>query len=106
MGEKIVLFSTEKNELKGIFAEVLKEELSTFFNKESKKDNRLYSRKEVAKMLGISLPTLHTWTKEGTIKAFRIGNAVRYKAEDVELALQNVQSIKFMRGRTINNLSL
>ena len=105
MNENVVLYSSSKSELKGLISEALKDELATFFcGKETKSDNRLRTRKEVTQLLAISLPTLGTWTKEGIIKAVRIGNSVRYKMEDVEQALQNVQSIKYMRGRTTNNL--
>jgi len=95
--EEIILHSSSKGELKGIFAEVLKEELSTFFNKESKTDDRLLTRKQAAEILGIALPSLHKFTKNGIIKAFRIGNSVRYKMADVELALQSIQGIKYSR---------
>jgi len=105
MEKEIILHSTSKCELKELFAETLKEELAIFFGKDTKSDNRLRTRKEVGGILGISLPTLHTWTKEGTIKAVRIGNSVRYKMEDIEQALQQVKSIKYMRGRTTNNCS-
>ena len=98
MDNEIILFSTEKKELRTLIANAIKEELNMFFNKDTKPDNRLRTRKEVAELLGISLTTLHTWTKEGIIKAFRIGNSVRYKMEDIEQALQNIKSIKYMRG--------
>ena len=106
METNLVFYSSSKSELKGIIAEALKEELSSFFSKESKSDSRLRTRKEVAEMLSISLPTLNTWTKEGIIKTSRINNSVRYNMEDIEQALQNVQSTKYMRGRTINNSQL
>lgn len=98
MKADIILYSSSKDELKGLIAETLKEELSVFFNKENKlDDSRLYTRKEVAKILSISLPTLNTWTKQGVIKASRIGNSVRYSAEDIEQALRTIQSIKYSR---------
>ena len=102
MTKQLTLY-TSSSELKELFAETIKQELSTFFGKENTSDTRLRTRKEVAKLLGISLPTLHLWTKEGVIQAFRIGNTIRYKMEDIELALHNIESIKYMRGRTINN---
>ncbi|TWP24279.1 DUF3853 family protein [Apibacter muscae] len=48
----------------------------------------LLTRKEVAHLLKISLPTLHDWTKKGLIKSYRIGNRVRYKQTDLYNALQ------------------
>ncbi|RWY54368.1 DNA-binding protein [Mucilaginibacter gilvus] len=52
------------------------------------KDTTVYlTRGEVSKQLQISLPTLHNYTKEGLIKSYRMGGKVRYKAEEIELAL-------------------
>jgi len=99
MSEDIILHSTSKSDLKTLIAETFKEELTTFFSKNKKSDDRLRTRKETAEILGISLPTLSTWTKSGVIKAFRIGNSVRYKAEDINNALNNIQSIKYLRNR-------
>lgn len=48
----------------------------------------LITRQQVAEYIGISLPTLHAWTKSGTLKAYRIGNKVRYKKNEVLEALQ------------------
>ena len=50
-------------------------------------DSDMLTRKQTAKFLCISLPTLHDWTKEGLIRAYRIGNRVLYKKEDVNQAL-------------------
>ncbi|QXP60592.1 helix-turn-helix domain-containing protein [Olleya sp. HaHaR_3_96] len=50
-------------------------------------DIDLFSRANTAKKLCISLPTLHDWTLEGIIKAYRIGSRVLYKKQDIEDAL-------------------
>lgn len=58
------------------------------FKKPPKKDDlELLSRKDTAKILCISLPTLHQFTKEGIIAAYRIGNRVLYKQVDIDNAL-------------------
>ncbi len=98
MNDKYILIST-KDEFKEFIAETVKEQLVEFFNKGKAPDNRLLSRKEVAKLLGISLPTLHRWTMDGTIKAFRVGRSVRYKMSGVEDALKNIQSIKYLQRK-------
>ena len=40
---------------------------------------------QASKFLQVSLNTLRNWDKDGTLKAFRIGNrkAMRYKKEDL-----------------------
>ena len=100
MGQERILFhSSSEDELKSLIAKTVKEELSSFFNKAEKNENRLLTRKEVVKILGISFPTLNTWTKNGIIKALRINGttAVRYRQKDVEDALKNIESIKYSR---------
>lgn len=52
----------------------------------------LLTRKQVAEMLGISLPTLHAWGKSDILNPFRIGNKIRYKENEVLEALQNINA--------------
>jgi len=101
MAKEILLY-TSSSEIKDLIAETLKEQLTSFFKKDKEPDNRLLTRTEVSKMLGISLPTLHQWTKEGIVPAVRLNSSVRYRMSDVESAMKEVQSLKYMRGRTIN----
>ena len=55
--------------------------------KKIKDDVRYLTRGEVSKLLQISLPTLHHYTKAGYVRSYRLGGKVRYKAEDIERAL-------------------
>ena len=96
MSTEIILHTTPKSELRDLVAEAVKEQLSTFFDKKEP-DNRMLSRKEVSEMLGISLPTLHTWTKEGVIPGVRIGNTVRYRSGEIQAAMKDIRSIKYSR---------
>ena len=67
----IILQTSLKGDLKGLIAETVKEELTTFFSKEKSDNNRLLTRKEVAEMLGISLVTLNSWTKLLSDRSFQ-----------------------------------
>ncbi|MFH4963883.1 helix-turn-helix domain-containing protein [Gaetbulibacter sp. M235] len=58
-----------------------------YLNPPKASDPDMFSRKQTAKKLCVSLPTLHDWTKEGIIRAYRIGNRVLYKKEDINQAL-------------------
>ena len=58
---------------------------------------RLMTRHEVAKFLGVSLVTLHSWTKANILTAYRIGNKIRYKESEVLKALQQ------MNNKTLRN---
>lgn len=95
--QNIILHSTPKDELANLFREVLQSELASFKPTQESTSNNLYTRKEVAKLLDISLNTLNEWTKDGTIKAHRIGTRVRYKEEDVQNALKEVKTHKYAR---------
>lgn len=52
--------------------------------------DRLLTRKEVCKMLQVSLVTIHNWTKAGILNPYRIGNKLRFKESEVLEALQSV----------------
>lgn len=77
-----------ENAINKAFERLFKE----FSNPSKKTDSDLKSRKETARILNISLPTLHLFTKEGIIRAYRIGNRVLYKQEDIENALSVIVS--------------
>ena len=47
----------------------------------------LLTRREVVNMLKISLVTLHDWTNKGVLKAYKVGNRVYYKADEVRASL-------------------
>ncbi|MBR9775367.1 MAG: helix-turn-helix domain-containing protein [Cytophagales bacterium] len=53
---------------------------------------KLLSRQETAQLLGVSLVTIHNWVKGGIIKAYRVGNKVRFKEPDILEALKQINS--------------
>jgi excisionase family DNA binding protein len=96
----------ERNEIttfqvQGISAETL---LKKFDNLESQikllqqqphpPTNRLITRDETAKLLGVSLVTLHNWVKSNVLIAYRVGNKVRFKENEVFNALQQINHKK------------
>ena len=83
--------------IKNVLTEAVIDAVKDQINPE-KKHFSLYSRIATAEMLCISLPTLHEWTKQGVIKANRIGNRVLYKLEDINEALKEVQTSKKRGG--------
>ncbi|TCI85322.1 helix-turn-helix domain-containing protein [Tenacibaculum sp. M341] len=52
--------------------------------------DKLLTRKEVCKLLQVSLVTVHNWTKQGILNPYRIGNKLRFKESEVLEALQAV----------------
>ena len=45
------------------------------------------TRKETAELLKVSLVTLHNWSKNGILQAYKIGNRVRYRKDEIEKSL-------------------
>ncbi|OLY91218.1 DNA binding domain-containing protein, excisionase family [Cnuella takakiae] len=61
-------------------------------NARTKSKDDFISRKDAAKLLSISLPTLHEWTKNGTIPAYRVGKFVRYKSTEVSGCMNKIRT--------------
>jgi len=94
---KITLAQFELSDIKKIVEEVLEKQLKGF-STPKKNELKLLTRKDTAKFLCISLPTLHEWTKTGIVKAHRIGNRVLYKQDEVHQALHQIQTSKTREG--------
>lgn len=95
--------------LNGISFDQLKEEFKTIVQIEVQKivsglttaqetAPELITRKETALILGISLPTLNDWTKNGTIPAQRIGTRIRYSRANVYASLKDIETLKYRRA--------
>ena len=86
--KEILVISLTEEEMKEILYSTVKGLLDDF--KEELKLERqieLLTRKEVAKLLKISLPTLHEWSKTGKLKVYRKSGRVYYKRHEVMVAL-------------------
>ena len=98
---KVLLHTFELSDIKKVVEEVIESKLKSFIptqNQEKEKLN-LLTRKDTAKLLRISLPTLHDWTKNGIVKAHRIGNRVLYKANEINDSLKEIYTSKMKGGR-------
>ena len=96
MLENLLITTYRGTELKTLISDCIKETLTQF--NESKpavnaNPREILTRQETAEMLGISLPTLHSYTKDGLITAFRLGFKVRYRFVDVFYALKQINVI-------------
>jgi excisionase family DNA binding protein len=56
------------------------------------KENEYLTSRQTANLLGIALSTLHEYKLAGKIVAYRIGSRVRYKRNDIELALKQIRA--------------
>lgn len=95
--------------LNGISLDQLQESIKTIVSAELKNavselttkreiEPELITRKETAEILGVSLPTLHEWTKKGVLPAKRIGSRIRYERTAVYDALKSVEPLKYRRA--------
>ena len=87
----------EPTEFKTLLADCISESVRSEIYKaisNQKAEKTIYTRQETAELLGISLPTLNEYTKQGFIIAYRLGYKVRYKLEDINLALTRIKTKK------------
>ena len=70
-----------------ILLEVKAELKEIVLNFQPKKQTEYLTRKEVAKILKVSLVTLTDWNKKGILKPYRLGNLIRYKTTEIEDSL-------------------
>lgn len=49
---------------------------------------KFLTRKELSTLLKVTIPTLHNWEKQGKLKGYQIGRAVRFKEDEVLNALK------------------
>lgn len=84
-------------QIQGLTAELLLQRFDTLESqiKELKQQpqpitDKLITRDETAKLLGVSLVTLHNWVKSNILTAYRVGNKVRFKENEVLASLQQI----------------
>ena len=70
-----------------ILSDVRAELKEIVLNFQPKKQPEYLTRKEVAKILKVSLVTLSDWNKKGVLKPYRLGNLIRYKTTEIEESL-------------------
>lgn len=95
---ELFLSGINLNELLLRIEQIIEKKLEKLLpNSQSKIQSFFLNRKEVSKLLQVSLPTLHEWTKLGWLQSYKIGNRVLYKPEEVQDSLTKVQSLKHKR---------
>jgi excisionase family DNA binding protein len=98
--ENIILHSTPLKDFQLIIGQIVRDELRQFKPEPAKPANGEYiTRHQVCEKLKISLATLHTYTKDGTLKGYRIGGRVLYRLAEVEQSIQAIQTTKYKHGR-------
>ena len=81
------LIQTTPEQLTGVILSEIDKKLNELKKDFQLKEQREYlTRNETAKLLSITLSTLHSWTKQGKIPALHLGGRVYYKRHDIENA--------------------
>ena len=73
-----------------IISDVRAELIQLSKNFQPVKPTEFLTRKEVSKLLKVSLVTLTDWNKKGILKPYRLGNLIRYKRAELEEALISI----------------
>ncbi len=89
MKKKIIqVYEVDPEEFKNEILEGVEKLLKEFSEQFTPKHPEIWmNRKEVGELLGISLVTIHNWSKEGILKSYKIGTRVRFKRSDIEQTL-------------------
>src|SRR4051812_41474986 len=95
IGEQILFTGITVNDLLLQIEQIFDAKISSQLPKSTENQSDFVTRKEVSKLLKVSLPTLHDWTKHGWLQSYKIGNRVLYKRQEIEDSINQVQSFKF-----------
>lgn len=94
--EQVIFSQVPIADLQGWIAQTIQHELSVILRADPPLDpDELVTRKQAAKYLGLSLPTLHDYdTVRGIVTAHRLGSNVRYRKGDLVNCLVQVRTVK------------
>ena len=93
MAIQLLQISTE--ELTNLIKEGIKPELEILFKKclsDFSKEDEYLTRKDTAEYFGVSLPTIHDWTKKGILTPYKMGNRTYLSKPELIAKLQSSNS--------------
>lgn len=94
--QDVILSPISLGELRALISETLEVQVNRILEEQTKTVfPELLTRKETAKILGVSLVTLNEWQKTGKVPAYRINTRIRYKSAEVLNCLSLLQ-IKYL----------
>ena len=94
MNNSVIFSQTSLEEIRVFISEAVAAQCKQCQLNKPAEPEKLLTRKGASRWLDISLPTLSEYTKNGIIRAFRIGSSIRYRQSDVEDALQCMKTSK------------
>lgn len=92
-----VFFNVPLVKLEPIFKRWVRE-VQLEFHTEEESTPFYLTRKEVADKLQLSLISVDKYAKQGILKSYRIGGAIRFKSSEVDKALEEVRNAKYRRA--------
>lgn len=92
---KILLNGLNEDEFRTLVKESFREQLDSIKNDSRVTEDRLLSRDETVKLLGITHPTLHDWTfNKNILNGYRMGRRIYYKYNEVMESLKSINQKK------------
>ena len=98
MDNQIIFTSISEENFKQFLQSSIKEEMQKYCIPTPQPTTEFITRQETCIILGVSLPTLNEWTKQGLIVGYRISSRVRYKKSEILEALTKISTLKYRRG--------
>ncbi len=84
----IQVYEVDPEDFKKEILEGIEKLLGEFSKQFTPKEPQVWlSRKDVSELLGVSLVTVHNWSKIGVLYPFKIGTRVHFKRSDIEETL-------------------
>lgn len=87
-----VFTSLDAKDFRSLIADTVKEavkfEVDRILAQPQEPQKQFLTRKEASEILGVSLVTLHDWSKSGIVTCYRVGTRVRYRFADLQNALR------------------
>jgi excisionase family DNA binding protein len=96
-GTSIILQNVTRQDLTAIIESAVSGLIKDFHPSPEVKTEYL-TRKEVAALLRISIPTLHQLIKTGKLKGYRIGGRVLFNKAEVEGSLEEIETLKYKQS--------
>ena len=88
MNKNLFLSGLTPQEFQEMLINSLEQVIKPLVSAKESRSTELLTRKEAARLLRISLPTLADWTQQGNIHAIRMGRRVFYLVSDIQNALK------------------
>lgn len=89
MSNKITqVHNVTAEEFKNDILSGVQKQLENFSRNFKPKEPKVWiTRKEASEILGVSLVTIHDWSKKGILNPSKIGNRVRFQRSDIDQIL-------------------